>query len=305
MIMRLLKKIVLAVFLSFSFVLMAKSSQIENEGSAWIKIETPKEAFVGECVSYDVVLYSKSPNISNVKIIEYPGFGEFKASLGQLRYTIQRVTIKSEEYYKCTIARFFLDATDSGNVSIKGGRYQISIGEEILQEDFFWGPFKSMRYKAMILTSPDTKIKVKNLPSLNSKKFFSGAVGDFNVVAWLPPGNILLDKEAIAIIKISGFGLLKDISTPDIKNMFGSTARLKNVKRSDNLVQKDGRLFSEIILECSFIPISSVGELSPFHFTYFNPDKRKYITISSEPLLWNNEDEYSPEDMSKVKTIGI
>lgn len=259
---------------------------------------------MGQSLTYDVNLYTNSSDIAEVKIAVRADFNGFDVTSGKATSRRENVKLKNKEYYKYNIGKYFLVAEQEGNLKIEGGSYYAYIGHQVVVNDYFFGATRRMQYEKIEVKAPSSKIKIKSLPK-NSPEEFSGAIGDFTITAWLPPGHIIAEKEALAIVKISGEGFLADAEVPGIKSIFGKDAKMKEIRRSDNLNQKEGRLNSEVILECTFIPLSGKGELGGVRFVFFDPNKGKFRTVESEPLVWNNEDEFTPVDKSKLKVLGI
>lgn len=268
----------------------------------FIKVEMPDEGYVGQALKYDVLLYS-SIELADANIVRSPNFGGMSATSGQTSGRPTTITIKHKNYYRYNIGKVFLKPSEAGTYKILGGDYEVYVAHQVVTNDFFFGPTRRTQYEKFNVHAPDTKIKIKNLPTKVPENF-SGAVGSFEVISWLPPGHINADKDALAIVKISGNGFLSEAEVPSIKSLFGKDARMKEIRRSDNVTQKEGDLNAEIILECTFIPHSTEGELGAISFTFFDPEKGKFRTVTTEPLIWNS-DEYTPIDKSKLKVLGI
>lgn len=301
---RYLYSLILAFLLLTFFRSNVSAAENPPKPNLFIKIELPSEGYVGQALTYDLFLYSSSADIADVKVTRQADFYGLTVTSGQSAARGERVIVKHKEYYRYNIGKYFLRASEAGSYKISGGSYLVYIGHEVVVNDFFFGATRRMQYEKVEVEAPDMKLKIKNLP-LKKPENFSGAVGNFEILAWLPPGHINEGKDALAIVKISGDGFLSDAEVPAIKEIFGTDARMKEIRRSDNLTQKDGRLNAEIILECTFVPLNGKGELGDVKFVFFDPEKGKFRTISTESLIWNNDDEYSPVDKSKLKVIDI
>ena len=104
---------------------------------------------------------------------------------------------------------------------------------------------------------------------------------------WFPPGEILIGNDAIVVLKIEGFGNLENLKIPNVAKSFVNGCSLVNIEQNDAVSQRNGRLYSEVTLTCTFIPQTDDGEIDPVNFVFFNPEKKKYETVSSKPMKWN------------------
>lgn len=298
-------KMWMLLFMLLCFInLTAANKQVASEADVFVKIQCPAEGYVGQPIPYEIFLYSDSENIADIKVIRQPSFSAFQAIEGEGDGSrAQKVTVKGKKYWRWNVGRTFLLTATAGNFDVKGGEYVVFLPKEVIVNDFFFGSMRSVEYDRIPISAPDVKIKIRDLPG--RYKGSDLPIGDFSVVAWLPPGDISAGNDAIAIIKISGEGMLRNREIPDISGIFEGVARLKNVERADNIVQKDGRLHSEIVLECHFVPNDDKGEIGAFSFSFFDIKSGKMKTVTTEPQPWNNADEYTPVDKSKLKIMGI
>ncbi|MDE7380551.1 MAG: hypothetical protein K2N03_00295 [Muribaculaceae bacterium] len=298
------KVIVLLIYVVFlSFNILGKE---KDEVSVFLEVELKSNGYVGETLTYNINLYSTSQEISDITETRPFGVSDFKMIKGNVeRLSDNKVKVKGKQYYKWNIGRYFIIPEKKGYFTVKGGEYEVFFPVVKIVEDPWWGRRKSVVYDSFVLKAPDKKIKISPLPTNIKGENFSGAVGDFSVVSWLPPGTISKGKEAVAIIKISGNGLLENVEFPSLSQVFAENCKLKSIDRRENLSQENGNLVSEVVLECLFIPTSDKGETSVFQFSFFNPYTKKYQTVSTEPQPWNNSDEYTPVDKSKLQIIEI
>lgn len=274
----------LVVFL-FPYGLKAKESE---KVDVKIVATVDKEAYVGEAMEYEVTLMSTSPDISNVRVISAPDFtGDVTTIRGITQNTRPRkVEEKGKLYYCWTIMRNYLIPNSPGKVSIDGGKFLVFIPHEKVYYHDFWGSRRAVEYEEMPLQCNATSFKVKKLPSVPADSDFSGCVGDFRIEGWFPPGRIYPGNEAYVVFTVSGYGELSDLKITSLNKLFRTNCHLKEVERDEEQVQRDGRLFSKITLTCRFIPEEEEFEIDPLRLCFFNPETKKYYTVSSEPLRW-------------------
>lgn len=298
--------ILLILLLIYPFDSNAGTSDDYEKIDAFVEVSLPSSGFVGESIVYDVFFYCTSSEVSDLQLNVSPGFGTLQTITGtSSNKNVPVVKKKGKSYYKWNAGRYFIIPDKAGSFTITGGKYVAYIPHERVVRDPWWGLRRVVDYEKISIVSEDKKIKFRPLPDVSNRLDFSGAVGEYSVVAWLPPGKISKDSEALAIIKVSGFGYLKDVEFPGLKDVFTGDSRLKKIERKEEITQRDGKLYSEIIFECSFIPLVEKGEIEEFSFCFFDTKSGKYRTVVTEPQPWNNEDEYTPVDKSKLQIIEI
>lgn len=255
----------------------------------FLRTQCEPKGYVGEYMTYDVLLYTLEENVARVQIAEPPqmsGLKSLRASTSDTRPRTER--IKGETYHVYLIDRYLLTASDAGKYRIDGGKYIFAVGHRERYQDYFWGEMSRMVYEDVALKAPECKIQFRAVPDLSNDLEYSGAVGDFKIESWLPEGGIYTDKDAIMMIRISGYGNLSDAKAPKISRIFGHSGTFTSMERQEQTAQRDGRYFSEMILECHFTPKSSDGEIAPVKFTYFDTERGEKVTIETAPLQWHD-----------------
>lgn len=267
------------------------------------EVELAKKAYVGEAVTYNLYAYSSDKNIAQFQWKKAPNFRVMPYYEGEADQELKVVRKNGKEMYRFNVLRLFFVPDKAGKFEINATDAYIGIPHEVAVNDFFWGPMRRTEYERILLHVPGAEITVKNRPKAPDN--FSGAVGEFSVISWLPPGKITVDRDAVGVVKLSGYGNLKNINVWDMSHWFGDSAIIIDSKRSEKLMQKDGRMYSELLIELTFEPKVKDGEFGPVDFVVFNPRKGKYETLKSQPESWSDSDvEISPSS-SHLRTIGI
>ncbi len=148
-------------------------------------------------------------------------------------------------------------------------------------DDFFGrGSYKDFKYTAK---SKAVTINVKPLPE-NPPLSFDGAVGRLKMEAWLDREQTVVNDPVTLKIKISGKGNLKLIDPPDIE--FPPGIDSYDPKTADNISSKRTTMSGNVIFEYLLIP-RNAGEykINPIEFTYFDLDKKEYVTKTSETFI--------------------
>lgn len=283
------------------------SGRAEKEDAPKIKIvaEIQKEGFVGEVLSYNVVLVSTSPEISNVKLISSPVYPEnFKVIKGVVRHgRPEQFEEKGVKYYKWTILKEFIIPDKAGKFNISSSSYVAFIPHDRIIYDNFWGNYRTREYQEVKVDCKSVSFKVNELPQ--NKGEFSNCVGDFKIEAWFPPGKIGIGRDAYAIMTVSGFGSLENLKIPNLYKLFDKGCHLKEVEQTEERQQRDGRLYSEVTLTCTFIAEEEEFEILPLCLNFFNPQRKKYEEECSEKLHWTTTPKENSTKKSSNEAIEI
>lgn len=247
-----------------------------------------KSVFERQPVSLNVTLYSSTPDIRYAR-----KSADISLSSGEFA-TLQpvdnpgsayRKVIDGKQYYCFPLEAYIATFADNGSYRIKQRSFEVGVSYPVVVNDPFWGRIRSSETKNFEIPVKDCRFKVKSLPNPAADFNFSGSVGEFSVETILPPGDIFLNEEALAVIVLRGTGMIAAHTMPEYREAFGGALRLKSVSESRSEAYDNGKLVSELRLECTFIPKETenarIGEVS---FDYFDPVKCKYITARSKPL---------------------
>ena len=131
------------------------------------------------------------------------------------------------------------------------------------------------------LTSPELDLQVSPLPTEGAPAGFNGAVGSYTMAVSAGPTNLVAGDPITLHIQISGHGALDSISFPEQKNwdnfkIYSPTAK---VSASDGLGLAGTKTFEEIVTPQN----SDIKSLPPITFSFFNPEEKKYHTLSYPP----------------------
>lgn len=267
----------------FNFVVQAKGTQ---DPEIKIVATIGKSGYVGQAFTYEVCLLSTSPDISNVRIARYPFYPEdISVVQGVVRNNRpERIQEKGKTFYSWVISRNFIFPGKPGKFRIGAGKYVVFIPHERIISQGFWGNQRIVEYEEKLVECNELEFKVSDLPSIRKGEEFTGCVGDFKIEGWFPPGYIQTGRQAYAMFVISGYGSLEDLKLPNIFKIFNNGCRLMEVEQNDEQFQRDGQLFSQVTLTCSFMPEEDDFVIDPLCLKFFNPTSKKYYDACSEEL---------------------
>ncbi|MCX6155233.1 MAG: BatD family protein [Candidatus Kapabacteria bacterium] len=152
-------------------------------------------------------------------------------------------------------------------------------------EDFFNDPFMGGGYRDFkhITKSNAVTINVIPLPE-SAPSEFHGSVGDMQLRAWFDKTETKTNEPVTLKVQISGKGNLKLLDPINIK--VPPDFELYDPKIVDNLNVSSAGISGNKTFEYLINP-RNVGkyEIEPVKFAYFDYDKKRYITLSSEKFV--------------------
>lgn len=246
------------------------------------------EVYEREPLLLTVTLFTQNPDIAYANVVEpvVLSKGEFASSrkvepAGD-PYVCEE---KGKKYYCFPLEASLVTFAEKGKYELCGGEFEIGVSYPVIINDPFWGKVRSSEVKKKILQMEKSQIKVKSLPSPPENGHFSGSVGEFTIETIIPRGDIVVNEEATAYIVLRGEGMIAESILPEYHNAFKKGIKLKSVTESRSEVIDNGRMISELQLECTFIPTSREdAEIGEVRFEYFNPSTGKYSTVVSSPV---------------------
>lgn len=236
----------------------------------------------GERQMYEVTLLTPVMDIAGIEIATPPDFKSltFKQTSGDSG--IGEEERDGVKYYTAVIDRYFVGFNNKGKYRIKGGEYRLGVNHRIKVNDTFWGPTYRNELEVINLTAPDVSVTVESLPELGKPADYSGAVGSFSVTARAVQKEMRVGRDGVLIVSVAGNGDLNDAAIPDIRKSFPPELVLKSMTENRDYFVQDGKLGSEIEIECVFSPHKTgTFTIGGIEFKYYNSETHRYETAVS------------------------
>lgn len=238
--------------------------------------------YVGEPFIYRMYLTTDNPNIRNIREENVEMQPEVEVITGlNPRGSATRT---DDGLYRMEIAAGIVSVSQPGTITFGSGTYSVDYIVPTTVYDPFWGYVQSGEVVSESVKVKGVKVKCKALPKAPAD--FSGAIGDFSFSCDSGSVRMAEGGEVSILYTISGPGLLRDVKVPDFKSAFAGEVRLKSVRPVESTFLQNGQLISRVTYECR-VTASNKGEYSipPVGFTYFSPEKGKYITCQSDTCV--------------------
>lgn len=144
------------------------------------------------------------------------------------------------------------------------------------------------------LESSDIPVTILPFPKKDKPSTFQGAVGDYNFDARIDPKNVKIGDPVTLKMTISGSGNLDTVTAPKVivSDQF---------KTYEPQVSKKG---SNKTYEQIFIPkTKDLTEVPAVSFSYFNPIRSKYETLTKGPFPLKVEEQ--PESGKSIRMVAM
>ena len=262
---------------------MAEGSSDALSKYAFVEMRAAKtNLFVGEMVPVEIQLYVTAAEGLQLPQISAEGF-----VLGKMPQHSQTKVQRNNAIYN--VLTFQLTATPMKTGALTLGPAEFSCTLLIPQpgqrrannvfEDFFDGGFGPRHQKRpVVLKSAPVVMQVSPLPEEGKPANFNGAVGQYTFAASLSPTNLNAGDPITLKAQIAGTGALDSVSLPpqDSWQNFKVYPASSVVEPSNALGSAGVKTFEQVIIPQS----GDVAEVPAIAFSYFDPQDRRYHTLS-------------------------
>ncbi|NTU42598.1 MAG: protein BatD [Nitrospirales bacterium] len=251
----------------------AASEPQENlEGRAFLVMTAEKaEAYPNEKVPLTIKLFTQGGSVRDVR---YPQFSHEGLSAEDLSVPAQVVEKINGIPYDTTEFRTYV----SGG---KPGRFRLGPAEvrfNLLSPssgDAFSAFFGGQETREVDLKSEETSLTIVPFPQKGKPSGFTGAVGTFDFDVEAHPCEVLAGDPVSLKITIRGKGSFNTVNCPEIQSGDGFRAYAPQV------FKEGGALICEQVL----LPLAeTVKEIPSVGFSFFDPEKRSYRTLTRGPI---------------------
>lgn len=217
----------------------------------------------------------------DVKLPSFDGFWAQELSTDNARPV--RETIDGKIYETIVIKEYLLYPQKAGQLAVDPAKLT-AVTQIVVPgrnpDPFFGGP--EVYNVRVPLQTPRLNVTVKELPA-GAPASFNGAVGRFTMDATLPPDRLAANSSATYVLKISGTGNLTFVQAPKL-TLPGSFEQY-NVKTIESINSSAAGTTGYRQFEYPFIARAEGSyDLPPVEFSYFDPARMQYVTLSSKAL---------------------
>lgn len=262
------------------------ADEIAGENLHLVAEVSDANPYLNEAISVVYKLYvSPSINVSNFVPKANPTYNNFwSQDIRVSRYQVETGLYQGKQYRYVVLKKMVLYPQKTGKLEIEPLALEVTVDVPTNRRDIFGGRLYSQTNKTV--TAGRRTITVKPLPEKGKPAGFTGAVGQFDFDVITSKTDLKANESLTAKIQVSGTGNLKLFELP--KLILPSSLEVYepelNEEVSTTLSGTRGRVTDNYTIVPQYkgkYPIPSVA------FSYFDPDKEIYNTLTSEQLLIN------------------
>jgi hypothetical protein len=298
----------------------ATNSDAQNQEigkNLFIRVVADKQkVYQGEQVTVTYKLYTRLNIASQMQVSKLPQYQGFWAeeleTSNQINFTTENVDGK--QFRVGVLKKAALFPSQSGELTVSPMELKVPVqiqkkrksGNSVF-DDFFNDPFfgnaETVEYNAK---SNTVKVNVLPLPE-NKPESFKGAVGQFTLTSELNKNNTKTNEPVSLKINISGTGNVTLLSVPELNLPAGME---KYDPKSTDQVARQSKISGKKSIEYLIVPRNSgKKEIPPVKFSYFDPNKKSYVTLSTPPYTINveqgtGEQGYAGMSKEDIKLLG-
>ena len=262
----------------------AASSRIEKEDLI-LRFDISKSSvYKGEPVRAILKLYSRVA-IAGSEHAKWPTFNGFWSQKVDIEQGPFRETLNNKVYEVYNLAEYLLYPQKDGSITIEPAEMTV-VAQVVVQSNFpidpfFGGGHQVYNVRRELKTEPIT-IYVKPLPA-GAPASFAGAVGRYTLAHKLSATEVAANSAVTLQLKISGTGNLQFISAPSVT--LPESFERYEVKSEEHIENRASGSVGYRSFDYPFI-VRAEGDydLPNVEFSYFDVDKREYITLSTPPM---------------------
>ncbi len=144
--------------------------------------------------------------------------------------------------------------------------------------DSFFGGYQR---KPISVVSPEVVFNVVPLPTADQPKNFTGAIGDFTLRVTANRQDAEVGEPLTLKVEIAGSGNFDRVEAP----VFPDSPNWKTYAPTSSSPDQDNSAFGTKVFEQAIVARnSSVSEIPALSFSYFDPDRKSYVTRTSDPI---------------------
>ena len=260
--------------------------KLNLEDRIFLTLKSDKvSAYVNELVPITIKLYV---NRLNVRDIQLPTFSQEGFSKVEFREPKQYREELGGLVYDVLEFRTNIFGTRPGDYRLGPAKIKATVlarrssfkppssRDDFFGDDSFFEDLTA-RYEnhPVELKSQDMHLIISPLPEDKRPKDYSGAVGDYQFIFDASPKKVKVGDPITVRMSINGTGNFNTVLSPKLDNFTGFKTYEAQVNTEENR-----KAFSQV-----FIPeTEKATEIPGAAFSYFDPNKKEYITIKHNPI---------------------
>ncbi|MGB3591110.1 MAG: BatD family protein [Nonlabens sp.] len=229
------------------------------------------------------IYVANNTGVSGWREINSPKYADFwSQNIDNRNRQAQQGTYQGEAYRYLVLREAVLYPQKTGKLEIEPLTLDVDVEIPTNRRDFFGRAYT--RTEKIRVSAGKRGINVKDLPSSGRPASFTGAVGQFDFNLETDRAQLDAGESFTATLKVSGSGNLKLMELPKLK--VPQSLEVYEPERSNNVKTNINGMRGSIQDSYTIVPqYGGKYVIPPVEFSYFDPQKGKYITLDSGESL--------------------
>ena len=245
-------------------------SQIVGQ-NAFLKLSATKnDVYLGEALPVEIRLYARQGNLKQPPHLNQEGF-----TVGKMVQQPQTKTLIGNQYYSLLVYKTFVIPAKTGKLALGPATLLLSVPRPNARLNFFG---EIIDWMDASLTAEPLTIEVHPLPPNNMPPDFNGAVGDYLLNATVSTNAVTVGDPITLTVQIGGHGPIASLSLSSLDNWrdFKIYPPVARVETTDQFGLDGTKTFEQVVIPEN----AEVKELPPITFSFFDPEKKSYRTVT-------------------------
>jgi len=266
------------------------TEKLNVEDKIFVTLESTKQvAYVNELIPITVKLYVNRLNVSDIQLpiftqesfskIEFKEPKQYRENVNGSIYDVLEFTTNifgnKPGDYRLGPAIIKANVVVRRRTARGRGGAGDPFSEDFTRDSFFDDFFTRYERHPVELKSKDIQISVAPVPASGRPASFSGAVGDYQFIYTASPVKLKTGDPINLKMEINGAGNLNTVLEPKLDGTAGFKVYEPQVKTAEHT-----KTFTTVLIP----ETESVTAIPRAEFSYFDPGKKEYITISQGPI---------------------
>jgi len=237
--------------------------------------------YEGEAVECTLKLYTRYNSITGIQPRKLPTFDGFL--IDEVDNPSRENEIEhynGQNYLTAELKKYIIFPQTSGQLTVTSGEYTVGVSTMQRVSHGFWGYTNIPVEQEVNLSPTKATITITPLPSPKPASF-TGAVGKFTLESRLNSDHLRTNEASSITTIITGTGNIKYVKCP--QPQFPSDFEQYNPSEDVRTHIAGNTITGTVTSEFTFVP-QSVGtfNIPPLEFSYFDPTKKDYVTLTAE-----------------------
>ena len=296
-------------------------SSPSNEGigdNLFVRTSVNKtKVFQGEQITVTHKVYTRYQlrGFQDIKFPDYTGFWSQDVPSNNQQIQVANENVDGVVYSVAELKKTFIFPQRSGKLQIEPMKVEVVVRKQSnkrprdIFDQFFGGGYEDATYS---VKSKPIIIDVNPLPEANKPANFAGAVGDYSFKAEVNKDNVKANDAINLTVTINGKGNIKLVDP--LKINFPEDFETYDAKTKDNISTSASGVSGSKTFDYLAIPRHEGDyKIEPISFSYFDPEKKQYITLPSPEFKIHVDkgkdgeagaNVFNPRSKEDVKVLG-